>query len=77
MGSASSRIVRRTVKPIAPQPHKPFSPAVDSSACNSNPVGRDDQNAHFIANIRRLGPVRVDHHTTRYAAVCHCPTIRV
>lgn len=70
MGSASSRIVRRAVKPIAPQPHEP--PALNSSAYNSNPpVARhDNQNAHFIANIRRLGPVRVDHHATRYAPVC-------
>ena len=70
MGSASSRIVRRAVKPITSQPREPSSLSLDSTACNSHPIERDDQNAHFIANIRRLGPVSVDHHATRYAPVC-------
>ncbi|KAF8724421.1 hypothetical protein AX14_008843 [Amanita brunnescens Koide BX004] len=69
MGSASSRIVRRAVKPITSQPREPSSLSLDSTACNSHPIERDDQNAHFIANIRRLGPVSVDHHATRYAPI--------
>lgn len=73
MGSASSQIVRRVVKPSAvgtPKLRQPSSPVPDPLTGNSCSVGHDDQDAHFIANIRRLGPVHVDHHGIRFAAAC-------
>ncbi|KAF8352386.1 hypothetical protein F5887DRAFT_27454 [Amanita rubescens] len=70
MGSASSQIVRRAVKPSAvgtPKPRQPSSSAVDPITGNSRSVAHDDQDAHFIANIKRLGPVHVYHHDIRSA----------
>jgi hypothetical protein len=72
MGSASSQIVRRAVKPSAVSTPKPCQPssAVDPTTGNSRTVGHDDQDAHFIANIKRLGPVHVDHHGIRSVSAC-------
>ncbi|KAF9002024.1 hypothetical protein BDQ17DRAFT_1390969 [Cyathus striatus] len=66
MGSSASKAARKLPKraepPLsvgskAPPPHRPRA-----SEHKTEDIERDAQDPHFLANLNRLGPVRVDHH---------------
>ncbi|KAG6872808.1 hypothetical protein C0995_006407 [Termitomyces sp. Mi166 len=76
MGGAASKVGRRLPKrteapswagartphPSDPPPEKTLSNR-RASERRTQEVERDAHDPHFLANLNRLGPVRVDHHT--------------
>ncbi|KAF8633713.1 hypothetical protein AX17_004371 [Amanita inopinata Kibby_2008] len=64
MGAAISQVARRSAKSVHVEPSKPRGqmPAGRLNPTNDRAfIERDGQDPDFMANLRRLGQVRVDH----------------
>lgn len=62
MGSASSKVARKL--PKVPKP--PIRTVREREMVN------EDKDAHLMANLSRLDPVRVDHNMKPVKIVCNC-----
>ncbi|THU99334.1 hypothetical protein K435DRAFT_499211 [Dendrothele bispora CBS 962.96] len=69
MGSASSKAVRKLPKHPDPSwsASRATAPSKSSKSLKQSPIAeerrtRDSGDPHFLANLNKLGPVKVDHH---------------